>query len=201
VSQTPGVEDKVPAGMDDFLSKSFRIDETQKLTLDGSPASSEIDRQSQIQNRLVYIRPGEWRVKRQLPFTQSLKEILASESHYWTMTPSNKKIPLRTEPSDKIWEEIVLSPLNLAKEWSLADSDENFDDFISRLKKSQSPLKNADGDTIDFAFTGDTGLRIISTGRILQDGKTQVRVESHWEMKERGNANSTSLLASLLRSD
>jgi hypothetical protein len=195
------IASEVTPGLSDITSKPFRIDETLKVTLDGTPEASEIDRQSVVQNRLVFVGEHEWRVKRQLPFTQSVKEILAHENSFYTMSPANKKVPLRKAPGPHIWDEVILSPLQLAKEWSLAEPSETFDDFVKRLKKSQSPLKNVEGDKIEFSFLGETGIRIISSGKILQDGKTRVRVEATWELKERGNVNATSLLASLLRSD
>lgn len=191
----------VSPGIDDFISSSFRIDETLKVTLDGSPAASDIERERVTQNRLVFVDTAHWRAMRQLPLPGSIREYLSDAGTIFRMTGSNKKNVTRVPPTNLFWEEIILSPLQLAKEWSLADRSENFDSWLKDLRKAKSPLTNVEGDKIEFNFMDDSNIRILSTGKIMQDGKTLVKVESHWEMTGRGKVNSTSLVNSLLRSN
>jgi len=191
----------VSPGTEDFISAPFRIEENLKVSLDGSPAASDIQRESRVQNKLVFVDPMHWRVLRQLPLRGSLREYLFDEGIVFRMTGGNKKNIARVIPSNKIWEEVIASPLELAKNWSLADKNETFDGWIKALQKAKSPLTNVDGDKIEFSFLNEGGLRILSTGKILQDGKTQVKVESHWEMTGRGKINASALVNSLLRSN
>lgn len=184
-----------------LASKSFRLTENMKLVLDGSKEATEIARTSSLTNSIVFFNEHRWRARRKLPFIESSKEVLYQDSTFSIMTPTNRKISARSKFSNQFWEEVVLSPLRLAKEWTLIPQDATFDEFISKLRKSNGPLTNVEGDRIEFTPLPEEGMRIFASGRIIQDGKTKVRIESNWELKDRGKIKETDLALSLARSE
>jgi len=178
---------------------SFRILEVTKIILDGSPQASDIQRESHISNRVTYLNEFKWRAKRKLPFSENVREILHLDKDYFVMTASNRRLPAREQYTQKFWEEIVLTPLQLAKEWSFAEPSDTFESFWKKLEKSKSPLTNVDGDKIEYQFTENNGLKLFASGKIIQDGKTRIKVETSWELKDRAKVKEEELQNPLLK--
>lgn len=188
------------ADLSTFLKSPFRVEEKWTLTLDGSSASSQIERTSRVHNRLAYLDQEHWRVKRDFPFVQSSKEILAEGPRIYRVTPSNRKILSRDAVTPKIYEEVILSPWRLAREWGMIDMKTSFEDWMASLPKLTSPLKNDRGDSLEVKTKeNSSNLQVIASGSILQDGKTKVHIELTWELKDRGAVTASSLVASLVK--
>ena len=183
-----------------IISEPFRMREISKLSLDGSEAASDIQRATQITNELVYVSPTQWRVRRELPFTNATKEYLFEKDRLMQMTPSNKASEPREPVSDTIWMEALLAPLHIAQQWSLAKSDMTLSEWISSLKNLKEPLKNADGDQITAEFDKNQNLKINLNGKLIADAKTRIQVQATYEILDRGKVTEKQLSESLMRS-
>ncbi len=185
-------------GLGSLEKTSYRIEERTKLILDGSAEASEIERSSETVNRLTYVDSENFRAKRELPFKKASREILKEAGTFFTMSATNKKSPTQILPGPGFWEEIALSPLQMAKSWSLADGGESLDDFLDRMRKVKEPLKNIEGDRIEVTVLENGGLRLTFIGKLLHE-KTKVKIESQWELKDLGKVNLESLSTSLMK--
>lgn len=188
------------ADLSNFLKTPFRVEEKWTLTLDGSNASSQIERTSRVHNRLAFVDLEHWRVKRDYPFVQSSKEILTEGTRIYRVTPSNRKILSRDHVSSKIYEEVILSPWRLAREWGMIDMKTSFEDWMASLPKVSSPMKNDRGDSLEIKTSPtSSNIQVMASGAIMQDGKTKVHIELTWELKDRGVVTASSLVASLVK--
>ncbi|MDB5038671.1 MAG: hypothetical protein JWQ35_2199 [Bacteriovoracaceae bacterium] len=182
----------------DLLHDNFRVREHVSISLDGSDAASGIFRNSQFTNELVYLSPQKWRVRRDLPLKENTFEFLMTDKGVRLMNPFNHG----TEPSfsvdAKTYLEVLVSPVRFAQAWSLADGSTTLPDLLKHLKKG--PLQNVEGDKIELEEKSDGSLNLKLSGKILQDSKTKVNIESVWQLSERNKVTEGELLSSLLRS-
>jgi hypothetical protein len=197
-------EEVIVSPVDNFIEKPFRIKETITVRLDGSEEAQAIERQSQNIHQLVFMNKDNWRVRRQLPFNESIYEYLKENGIIYSMTASNKKIEAQEKIEDQAWMEVIISPLRLAQAWSLVKKDITFADFLEDLEDEKEPLKNLRGDEMvlekETDESGKITLKIISKGSVLHEGKTKVNIESIWELDQTTNVTAKDLEQSLIRS-
>jgi len=154
------------------------------LKLDGTEASSLISRESQSADRIVWKDAQNYRVFRQLPFSQSSKEILHIGDANYIMTPTNRRVSIDREISQGLWLETMLFPFELSKKWGLVDNDLDWNDWFDKLKELKEPLVNNEGDQIRVEYSksgkNEQKMQLILEGRFLHDGKTSYKVVSDW---------------------
>ena len=188
----------------DFTEKPFELKETVTVTLDGSEDADLIKRRTQTIQNLVFLNRQNWRVRKQLPFNHEIYEFLKIKGSIHSMTPTNRRVDPPSQVSDSAWIEVITSPLRLARRWNLADHNITFSKWIDRLKKRKTPLENGQGDRISLEVKdekdGQVIYTVISTGSIMHEGKTLMRLESVWELKETSEVTKETLNKSLLRS-
>jgi hypothetical protein len=183
-----------------LTAKPFLLEEELKVILDGSAAASDIERKSTTYNRLTFIDSNHWRAFRSLPLQRTAKEYLKSENQIFEMSPGNQKNKVSYPVTDRFWQEAVASPVHYARNWSLIGPDDDWDDLLSKLKDApESTLKNVEGDRISVTLKPDGSITLVSRGRVIQDGKTAVQIESMWRMFQRGQVTEAELNRSLLR--
>lgn len=183
-----------------LTSKPFLLEEELKVILDGSAAASDIERKSTTTNRLTFIDSNHWRAYRSLPLQKTSKEYLKSENQVFEMSPGNQKNKVTYPVTDRFWQEAVAAPVHYARHWSLIGNEDDWDDLLSKLKGApQLTLKNVEGDQISATIKPDGSITLVSRGKVLQDGKTAVQIESMWRMFQRGQVAEADLNRSLLR--
>jgi hypothetical protein len=197
-----GFASEASQGLDvsSLTDKPFLLEEELKVILDGSAAASDIERKSTTYNRLTYIDSGRWRAYRSIPLQKTAKEFLKSDSQIFEMSPGNQKNKATYPVTDRFWQEAVASPVHYARNWSLIGPDDDWDDLLSKLKAApESTLKNVEGDRISATLKPDGSITLVSRGKVIQDGKTAVQIESMWRMFQRGQVAEAELNRSLLR--
>jgi hypothetical protein len=196
--------DDLRSMVDGLLDQNFRVREVTTIILNGSEAASSIQRTSHITNEVVYTKDSGWRVRRQSPITEVIREYRKTnkdkDEHLQVMTPTNRGIEPREAMTDAIWLEILASPLRLAQQWSLAAGDTNLARWLENIRSLKGPLKNAEGDEMTVEVGADKSLKINFKGSILHEGKTRVGIESTWMLMDISKITDTDLNQSLMRS-
>jgi hypothetical protein len=180
----------------DLLRQSFRIREQVTIVLDGSEASSGIARKTQFINELVYLSPQKWRARRQLPFLQESYEFLMNGKAVHLMNPFNHGVEPPFSVPAKTYLEIVLSPLRFSQNWKMGGIS-TLEELLKAVRKA--PLQTDGGDRIELE-EADGNLTLKLSGKIFHDGKTQMAIESVWQILDRGKIQEVQLAQSLLRS-
>jgi hypothetical protein len=93
---------------------------------------------------------------------------------------------------------VILSPLRLAEQWSLIDPNLNFSYWINELKTGHAKVQNASGDKIQFEAGKDGSLKLVLTGKFLHDGKTELNIQSTWQLTDLKKVPETALKDSLV---
>lgn len=184
----------------DFTSKSFLLEEELKVILDGSPAASDIQQRSTTYNRVTFLDPENWRAYRSRPLQRTAKEYIKIQNQVFELTPGNQRNKTLEKVTDRFWQEAVAAPVLYAREWSLINSSDGLKDLVSKLKGApELTLKNVEGDRISATIKADGSITLVSRGRILQDGKTSIQIESMWRLFQIEKVAEADLNRSLLR--
>lgn len=184
----------------DFSSKSFLLEEELKVILDGSPAASDIQQRSTTYNRVTFLDPENWRAYRSRPLQRTAKEYIKIQNQIFELTPGNQRNKTVEKISDRFWQEAVAAPALYAREWSLIDSSDGLKELVSKLKGApEMTLKNVEGDQITASVKADGSMTLMSRGKILQDGKTTIQIESMWRLFQIEKVAESDLNRSLLR--
>jgi len=166
------------------IGSSFVMSHQLSLKLDGTEASSMILRESQSSDRIVWKDAQNHRVFRQLPFSQSSKEVLHIGNANYIMTPSNRRVSIDRDVSQGLWLEVMLFPFELSKKWGLVDNDLDWNEWFEKLKSVKAPLVSNEGDKIRVEYSkgakDEQKLQLILEGHLLHDGRTSYKIVSDW---------------------
>lgn len=188
-AQADDVVDLTPL-VGDLLNGNFHAREHLKIMLDGSEAASGLSRITQLTNELVYLSPQAWRVRRDLPFSEETFEFLMTDKGIRVMNKFNHPAEPNFSVPAKTYLEILASPLRFATEWKLVEASADMNGLLRLLRKG--PAQDATGNKMELEEK-DGDLVIKLSGKILQDGKTNVNVEGTWQVTERGKITDASL--------
>ncbi len=189
-------ESELLSRVEDLLQKSFRVRERTTFVLDGSEAASSIQKTSTIMNELVYYGPTQWRVRREIPFAQTISEFGRLQNQFFSYTPTNRPISI---PSVKnaSWVEVILSIQRFAEQMGLIEPDLKFSFWLSELKAGRAKMQN-NGAVLTYEGGKDGTVKLTLTGKILHEGKTEVQISSFWQMSDVEKVSEAMLKSSLI---
>lgn len=169
-----------------IVDQAFELDHRMEVQFDGSEKASSIQRESQINNRVRYHSVDKWRARRELAFQGTGKEVLQTPEGSFEITSTNRKVSLEKQHPHEFWSETLRFPFDLSRRWGFFNKQENWEDWYQAVVRSESPLKNADGDeleiTIDRSKEGQTVLRLNFRGELAHDSQTRYSLVSEWTL-------------------
>lgn len=164
-----------------FFDEPFLVKETWEVKLDGND-STKIERFVQTQSAAAYMNQDFWRARRELPIYAISREYLRDKEGLHWISPTNTKSDALDNPGDRVWKEIALSPLRLARQLGLETSEKDLTDWLKALRKKNSPLVNAEGDRVEWSYDEATKIwKIAVRGSLLTEDKGRIQVASIWE--------------------
>jgi hypothetical protein len=172
-----------PSDLEFIYDRPFHLEEKTRSSLDGSQAASQILRTSETYQQVSFVNETEFRVKRESPFVHLQREYWMDQGTWWVMTSNNRKIPPQNRPDRNVLDQAVYAPLSYARAWGFADKNEDFESFWKRVKDASQPLENEKGARMEIQKLGVDAWLIKSSGTLLHDEKTEVRVESEWTLR------------------
>lgn len=180
-------EENLPELPSWLLESKFKLSLRVELEFDGSEDANKIERESESRNYVVHLNSKDWRAVRSLPFSNSTREYLHINDGAFIMTPSNRRVALQEDVSNKFWMDLVIFPYEMARKWSLDQGASNFEEWYLAMANQLEPLKNAEGDQIKVNFTRDENtqkMQLVMEGRYFHSSGVIAKFRSEWILEK-----------------
>lgn len=169
-----------------LMNEKFHIVSRLTVNLNGNKEEDKVSGTSVTRDELKFLSPKVWRVYRQFPFTGNFEEWLSTKQNVYAMKPSNERILHETHPNEEAWRSVITVAYELARQWSLPESDGDWARWFDKVQDIQEPQVNVEGDSMTITVQTDPKTKIkmiqISASGLIQQDSTKINVNLDWNM-------------------